>query len=46
MAKVLSESAAANIRKTIDDVTANKTGIPGCVAPQQVEVAHTNQQPG
>ena len=32
MAKVLSESAAANIRKTIDDVTANKQGIPGCVA--------------
>ncbi len=32
MAKVLSDSAAANIRKTIDDVTADKAGIPGCVA--------------
>lgn len=32
MAKVLTESAAANIRKTIDGVTADKKGIPGCVA--------------
>ena len=32
MAKTLSESAAANIRKTIDGVTADKKGIPGCVA--------------
>ena len=32
MAKALSESAAANIRKAIDGVTADKKGIPGCVA--------------
>lgn len=32
MAKALSESAAANIRKNIDGVTADKKGIPGCVA--------------
>lgn len=32
MAKALSESAAANIRKTMDGVTADKNGIPGCVA--------------
>lgn len=32
MAKTLSESAAANIRKTIDGVTADKNGIPGFVA--------------
>jgi len=32
MAKALSESAAADIRKTIDGVTADKKGIPGCVA--------------
>lgn len=32
MAKALSESAAANIRKNIDGVTADKKGIPGCIA--------------
>lgn len=32
MAKVLSQSASARIRKTIDDVTADKKGVPGCVA--------------
>ena len=32
MAKVLSESTTANIRKTIDAVTADKNKIPGCVA--------------
>ena len=32
MAKVLSDSTSANIRKTIDAVTADKSKIPGCVA--------------
>ena len=32
MAKALSESTSANIRKTIDAVTADKNKIPGCVA--------------
>ena len=32
MAKVLSESSSANIRKVIDAVTADKSKIPGCVA--------------
>ncbi len=32
MAKVLSDSTSANIRKTIDAATADKNKIPGCVA--------------